>query len=190
MRGMRRLWVASLLGLLVAATAVGAALAGSRSAPVAQPLQATSRTMTVPASGCYPQQDGALYYNNGEYIQGEQDAALQTFICPVYFAEFASRHTVQSVTMYCYDQHTWSGDEHDVVAYMYRTEPALGAAETYMGTVRSTGYSSTNPTAWTISGAQINPKVVYPRQGMYFWVQFVGHSNLKLYGFKINYTIP
>jgi len=190
MKRMRRLWVALLLGLLVVATVVGVALAGSKSAPVPQPLQATSRTMTVSASGCYPIEDGQLYYNNGRNIAGEQDAPLQTFICPVYFPDFASRHNIQSVTMYCYDQHTWSGDQYDVVAYMYRTEPALGNTETYMGTVRSTGSSSTNPRAFTISGTQINPKVVYPRQGVYFWVGFVGHSNLMLYGFKVNYTIP
>jgi hypothetical protein len=186
---MRRLWVALLLGLLVVATVVGVALAGSKSAPVPQPLQAISRSMTVPASSCYPKEDGELWWNNGAVLGGETDAPRQWFICPVNFPDFASVHVVQSITLYCYDQHTWSGDQYDVIANVYRTEPSLGA-ETQMGTVRSTGWSTDDPKAWTISGTQISPKQVYPRQAMYFWVSFAGHPNLLLYGFKINYTIP
>ena len=57
-----------------------------------------------------------------------------------------------------------------------------------MGLVRSTGSSATKPRSFTIKGAQINPKVVYPTHKMYFWVWMEGHNNLWFYGLRIRYV--
>jgi hypothetical protein len=177
MNSIRRLSFPLLLcGLLLAA------LVGVVSArPGAAPMAVTSKTVTVSASDCYPWSDDADYLNEGYRVRSVTGAV--SFLCPVRFPEYGT-HTISQITMRAYDNN--NGD--NVCAQASRTQPSSGN-ETIMGEVCSSGYKSTNPRSFTISGAQINPNTVEPTHGMYFWATTEDPSKLRLYGFTITYDV-
>lgn len=177
MKRLKRFLVPVVLGVLLLPLLVGPT-GGA-------PLGAVVKTLAVSAADCYPCEDDVDYENYGIYLKGTHGTGQVHFICPVKFPEYG-KHRVRAITMCVYDQHTWK--DYDVFAFALRHNLLQGTATT-MGTVRSTGSSATKPRCFTIKGAKINPKVLYPKNGMYFRVIMEGHNNLWLFGFRVKYTV-
>lgn len=179
MRKIKMLWFLLPACVLLSVTLVGAASArpGNTPSPVVQ------KTLTVSASDCYPWSDDASYFNAGWFListSGENG-----FLCPAYFPEYGT-HVVSEIIMYAYDRNS----DFDLCFEATLTNPTT-KLETAMGELCTSGSSTTDPRtpAPTISGAQINPNTVGVGNGMYFWVSIEETDNLRLYGFRITYSV-
>jgi hypothetical protein len=176
------LWVALLLGALLLATFVQVGLAR----PKAAPEGAVVNVLTISAADCVIRSHGQRYLNEGYYLQGQHGMGWVRANCPVHFPEYGT-HRVRRLTIYVYDE-VGGGGDYDVFGTLYRTRPNT-AGRANMGTAKSTGSSTTNPRAFTISGTAISPNGVSPTQGMYLLISLRGHNNLKFYGAQIRYIV-
>jgi hypothetical protein len=173
MKRIKSTWPLLLLCLVASAALVGAASARSGEAE----LSSATKTLTVSASDCYPWSGDADYFNGAYYLRSM--SGLVSFICPVHFPEYGT-HQVQGITMYVQD----TDSEDEVCAEVNKMDPSTGSY-IQMGNKCSSG-STSGVRAFTIS---VTSNSVAPNQGMYFWVSMEGTTKLKLYGFRLTYSV-
>jgi hypothetical protein len=182
MKKSKVLWVAFLLCVLLLVAFVQVGLARPKAASTDS---AVIKTLTIAAADCYPKNDAIQYNNDGYIIRGIYGKGWATFICPVDFPEYGT-HTVRLVTIYVLDNVAGVGN--DVIVNADRTNHNTGFKD-HIGTVRSTGSSSTIPRAFTISGAALTNRNVQPTRGMYLTVSMESHYNLGFFGARIRYSV-
>jgi hypothetical protein len=148
----RTLWIPVLSGVLLMAVMVAVVGAGGDD-PTYGALGPTAY-ITVPGAAFNPSQDGADWYNYGQWIRNESTSDHRFYAGPIVFPH-AGAVKITGIVLVAYDENP----DAEACASLVRNSFKTGA-ETYMGSVCSTG-SATGVrqfAATSISPDKVNPK--------------------------------
>jgi hypothetical protein len=180
MKGIKRLSIPVVLGVVLIAAVVGVASAR----PDARPQEQAWRVLTVPAQACIPRNENVDYDYYAEYLQC--DTGTCNFVCPVEFPAAGEQAVgainVKRFTAYVLDD-DGSGPAR-VQAYLRKTYPMGGKAYLEMALVLSVD-SPSDPQ--TIMDTAVGNNPIYRSQAPYAWFSIGGAGN-RLYGFYVHYT--